>query len=410
MADQIAFKLKSVIRSLYVSALFSGVLSLVILPAQVLAGTLPELAVSTPSGQLLAMDRYKISLKLSLNDTSLQDDQVLDVSLSSSSDSGLFFEGETASESIELVSATVNRLITGLDIYYKDTSIGLKTLNFSISAAGLSGPIEASGEVDIKGSPDILLQLAPFADTHTNLDPIVAMGSIKNLPEDSSVRAILLNSDGVEKVRLDVDSRGDNIELFKMPLPSDLKSGNYTVRLELFKPGLNPEVVLRTVNQSVQVKLGPSVDNPVVSPTPEPVEPPHEPEPAPALVDSVKYEELKIELPPLSTLATVKNPAAGAVKVLGSNSGVYATGVAGAAIAAEPSGKASSPADSNSPDDKSVTEQSIKLKSGNKNSVAIQPSKQGWQIFGAPWYWWGIGGASMYGVWIGARRFLQREV
>lgn len=403
---------------------------------QVVVTTAPQEIESGVMSQRITLQLRNAAGERELLDSELSGTRI---AVATSSASGAFFDTATASRSavdFPFKAGSANR-----SLYYKDTEPGRHSLSFRVYGGGFSPdkevaasqlititPVSSEGgdgvepdpvvnpgddgssndEEDSNTKPPILepiMKLDPLV-SHSAGGTLTVKGSIEHIPEEISLRLLLLNIDGVEVSRKAITSRGSDIELGNISLPATLTPGKYTVRVEAIRPTVDSDEVAYAVETVVQVTS--------VAPDQEPVTPPKPEEPVPP-VDStppaapVVYEPLDITMKPLATVATASLPVAGALKSVASTatpSSSIAAVVRSAVTNSQPTSRSAEL------DDRVTPEKSIELKtedSKDEKGVALQSSQQGWRIFGTPWYWWGVGAATLYGGWLGVRRLLSSD-
>lgn len=314
---------------------------------------------------------------------------VATLSVQSESTSGAFFSGEgPGSELIEGGEILLQEGDTGYSVYYVDATKGKFILTFTLTTGLLSEvvigtdkhmiTVEDSVEEPSKASADI----EGYSDQpHVTKNPIIVSGTLRNIPEAQAVRLSLRNASNAEVAGTQAVSTSE--ELGQIGLTDDIANGDYTVKL------IHNEVTLADTPLKINIPAPPSPSTP---PTVQ------EPVAAPSIPREVATILTLDPIQPLSpTLSTQFSTPATLSSARSQNF------VANASQSAAP---AQVFAEGQEGDKPVNAEQSLSLNVREEEPI-LEPSHEGWRIFGAPWYLWGGGAAIVYGAWFGIRRLVS---
>lgn len=280
-------------------------------------------------------------------------------------------------------------------VFYQDEAPGDVELTFTFTTDGLSPQMhKATHRVTIVPPPVVeppvvpesVVQLEGYSQKHTsNADPVKVRGTLEYIPETASVWAYLKNPNNIEVSKSLVMSRGVGIGLADLSLAQPAVNGMYVVELLLTKE--DGTIVMQSV--PLEVAIAPSA----------PVTPPSVGPGVPTLVPpkAVPLELLEpVELTLSTQFSTPRTLASARSQTFVAAASQKATTNAALADGEEQQALERS----------METESAISLTSGEQESV-VEATKEGWKVFGAPWYLWGAGGTAVYGAWFGLRRLIH---
>ena len=347
-------------------------------------------AVSSSSTAVKAGEKAQVTFSLQ-DDTLLRDDEVVTASAKTSSKTGTFFsDGDPVDES-GTFQITGSILKSGWMLQYADSTVGSHDLEIEFSAASFTSSVRISQQVLIEPAtpPEVAkptVVLLPFSTQYTAGEQLMVRGTLLDVPDTMSVRLFAMTAEGVEVAQATTIARGENIDLGTIQLPEQLAEGNYDVYLEVFEG----DIFVASAGQSVFIKQV------IVDTTPL-----EEDDSKPGVVFTPITIPLPKPIKPISAGLTAVS-ARGATGELGGARATIAAAKSSGPAAKEESSENTTGAKS---DNQSV-EEMIQLSNVQKDSssVPLEPSKEGWRIFGTPWYVWLGGGVVAYGLWAGARR------
>lgn len=280
-------------------------------------------------------------------------------------------------------------------LFYQDETPGDVELTFILTTGELSPQThEATYRLTIAPPPvteppmppEPVMQLEAYGQKHTSgTEPIKVRGTLEHIPEAASVWVYLKDPNGVEISKGLVTSRGAGIEMADLPLGQAATSGMYTVELVLTKA--DGAIVVRSTPLEVVIAPPAPVAPPPVRPS--------VPETVPATTAPLELLQ-PVDLALSTQFSTPRTLASARSQTFVAAASQKAT--ANAALADGEDLQTS---------EKSVeAESAISLKSDEQEPL-VEATKEGWKVFGAPWYLWGAGGTAVYGAWFGLRRLLQ---
>ncbi len=383
---------RAVLHRGFFSAVLASILLALGVSSSVLAIDEKEVVViSSSSTTVKAGEKAQVTFSLQ-DDTLLRDDEVATVSAKTSSKTGTFFsDGDPADES-GAFQITGSILKSGWILQYADSTVGSHDLEIEFSAASFTSSVRISQQVLIEQPatpPEVVkptVVLLPFSTQYTAGEQLIVRGTLLDVADTMSVRLFATTTEGAEVAQAATIARGENIDLGTIQLPEQLAEGNYNVYLEVFEG----DAVVASASQSVFIKQV------IIDTTPS-----KEDDSKPDVVFTPITIPLPKPIKPIPTKLTATS-ARGATGELGGARATIAAAKSSGPAAKEEGSENTTGVKS---DNQSV-EEMIQLSNVQKDSssVPLEPSKEGWRIFGTPWYVWLGGGVVAYGLWAGARR------